>query len=114
MFSGLLDRWVRKEVEKTFPQAMKKALDDALPRLVHDQMRKLFREKPDQPLTEVGFNWALAFALQEFWPDVPNQEAVRWLREYIEVPHGHPDYAWSYSAAQQIAAEYVNEVGEVA
>ncbi|MBY3434799.1 hypothetical protein [Rhizobium laguerreae] len=119
---NIFSHWARQAALKVFErdlpqivsQSVERCLDERLPAIIEDVLAKKFKERPDQPLSEVGFNWALALALRSYWPEVSNKEAVRWLRDYIEVPHGHPDYCWSPSAAQTIASEYVNEVGEIA
>ena len=71
------------------------------------------RDEREQAHQTVGRELPVALALREKWPDVPKQEAVRWLREYIEVPFGHEGYAWTPSAAKLIANEYVNDFGEL-
>lgn len=74
-------------------------------------------EKADRgniPLTESGFNWALAISLKKHWPDIDTPTAVKWLREYLDVPHGADGYDWTVSAAREIAAQYVADFGEAA
>lgn len=100
-------------IRETVRETISKTLGEVMPGLIEKQIRKTFEEKPLQPLTEVGFNWALALYLRDIWPDVSTQDAVRWLREYIDVPHGHKDHDWNAAAAKEIAREYVNEVGEL-
>ena len=108
----------RKVLERELPTMVKaefeRQLDLRLPSIIEDILRDRFRDRPNDPVSELGFNWALALSLRAYWPDVSNQDAVRWLREYIEVPYGHSDYDWSPAAAQLIAKEYVEELGEVA
>lgn len=101
-------------ISEVVTEAITKALDEQLPFIIEAELRKCFKEQPNKPLSEVGFNWALALALRDIWPDVPKREAVRWLREYIEVPYGHADYDWTAAAAAAIADEYTSEFGEVA
>ena len=103
---------LRKAIPGMVKEVFEKELDRRLPGIIEEILADRFKNRPDDPLSEVGFNWALALALREKWPAVPKQEAVRWLREYIEVPYGHKDYDWTPSAAKLIANEYVNEFGE--
>lgn len=105
---------LNETIREVVAETISKALDEIMPAMIDAQMRKSFKDRPNQPLTEVGFNWALALALRDIWPDVSNKEAVKWLREYIEVPYGHKDHDWTAAAAETIAREYANEVGEVA
>lgn len=102
---SILRSMVQSEIERQ--------IDKRLPSLIEEILAERFKTRPDYPLSEVGFNWALALSLRAMWPDVSNAEAVRWLREYIEVPYGTAGYDWSASADKLVAYEYVNEVGEV-
>lgn len=97
---------VRSEIERQ--------IDKRLPSLIEEILSERFMSRPDAQLSEVGFNWALALSLRALWPDVTNVEAVRWLREYIEVPYGTAGYDWTASGAKLVATEYVNENGELA
>jgi hypothetical protein len=115
----MLGRSAAKQVLKQSIPAMERSeidrqLDQRLPSIIEDILADRFKNRPDNPLSEVGFNWALALSLRALWPNVTNAEAVRWLREYIDTPHGAAGYDWTPSAAKLIAYEYVNEVGEVA
>lgn len=112
--TGVLRRILRSHVEKTVGETIMKVLDDRIPFLIEEILAERFKTRPNDPLSEVGFNWALALSLRLFWPDVSNAEAVRWLREYIEVPYGTAGHDWTASAAKLVASEYVNENGEVA
>lgn len=97
--------------------AAAKKIDELIPGAVERSMRKLFREKPYQELTEVGFNWAWLLALSEFWQDVDGKAAVKWLHDYLDlagIKFGQPGYGWSASAAKELARSYVEEVGEAA
>jgi hypothetical protein len=104
---------LERELPAIVRSAFEKELEKRLPGLIEEVLSERFKNRPNDPLNEVGFNWALALSLRELWPDVPNHEAVRWLREYIEVPFGHDGYDWTPAAAKSVAHEYVNEVGEL-
>lgn len=108
----MISRLLRKLVAESVPKAIQKVLDERLPSLIEEIMEKKFRENPDMPLSEVGFNWALYLALKKHWADIDGASAVKWLREYIDVPYGHPDYFWTPAAANLIASEYVMECGD--
>ena len=107
----------RKTLEEKLPGLVRaefeRQLERRLPAIIEDVLAERFKNRPNDNLSEVGFNWALALSLRALWPDVRNAEAVRWLREYIEAPYGDPGYDWSPSAAKVIAQEYVNDVGEL-
>lgn len=105
-FHDAIEKRVRSEVERQ--------LDKQLPGIIRGMLADKFAKEPDRELSKIGFNWALALAIKKHWPDIPDYEAVRWLREYVGVPHGHPDYVWTARAADELAAEYVAEFGEPA
>jgi hypothetical protein len=109
----MLNWLFRRKIEESVSVAIAQAIDRRLPAIIEDILADRFKNRPDDPLSEVGFNWAFALSLREFWPDVSNADAVRFLREYIEVPYGTDGYDWTPSAARLIATEYVNEVGEI-
>lgn len=75
---------------------------------------KAVTNDPDKPLSEIGFRWACAIALKQHWPDLDIRTASYWLTDYIGVPVGTPGYDWTYSAAQDLAREYVGQFGEAA
>lgn len=109
-----LRRIIRKEVEETVETTIKKVIDDKLPDLVSKVITEKYEADPNQPLTELGFSWALSIALRKHWPQVDGKTAARWLWEYIDVPFGAKGYRWTYAGAQELALQYVQEFGEVA
>ena len=106
-------RVLERELPTIVRNSVEKVLNDRLPSMIEETLSEHFKNRPNDPLNEVGFNWALALSLREIWPNVPNQEAVRWLREYIDAPFGHEGYDWTPAAAKLVAQEYVNEFGEL-
>jgi len=114
IFGNWISKAVSQAVEDEMPSAIEKAFDRILPGMVERAILEKFRSEPNRQLSELGFNWALALSLKEFWPEMSVADAVSSLRSYIDTPHGHSDYDWSFNAAREIAREYVNEVGEVA
>lgn len=108
--------WGRKAakdvVEKELPNMIQKAMAEQLEKTLPSILMENFEKTPDRQLNEAGFNWALYLYLKKDWPDVGKYESVRWLREYLEVPYGDPEYSWTASAAKQLADEYVREFGE--
>lgn len=104
---------LRKFVQTRIESVVTTHLEKRLPSLIEEVLLEKFKENPSKPLSYVGFNWALALSLKEFWPDVPNAEAVVWLNEYTGIPYGTKGYDWSYAGAKDIARDYVNEVGEI-
>lgn len=67
---------------------------------------------PNRQLTDVGFKLACGIALKKHWPQVTIKDGSQWLLDYVEVPIGSEGYDWSFSAAKDIAREYVSEFGE--
>lgn len=104
--------WIKRLIEPLVAKTIEEEIDKALPNIIESHLRKRFRAEPDLTLTPVGWNWALALALTEHWPEVPKLDAIRWLSEYIEVPFGTDGYSWTAGAAYEIADEYVREFGE--
>lgn len=104
---------VRNFVHTRIESVVTTHLEKRLPSLIEEVLLEKFKENPSKPLSCVGFNWALALSLKEFWPDVSNAEAVAWLNEYTGVPYGTDGHDWSYAGAKDIAREYVNEVWEI-
>lgn len=105
---------LQKSIRQIVDDTIMKEIDKQLPAITTDIIIKSIKSNPDRQLSDAGFGWALAIALQEHWPDLDRMTAVRWLREYVEVPTGTTGYDWSYSAAKSLAAQYVAEFGELA
>lgn len=111
MFS--LRAWMRRRAEKAARNAIFEKVEADLPNIVHGRLVENFRAQPDQQLPAGWFDLCLAHCLKQHWPDVDDDTAVRWLREYIGVKHGTRGYDWSYSAAEAVANEYASTFGEV-
>lgn len=88
------------------------SLQETVVNVVVNRLAENFERKPNQDLTEIGFDWALAFALKRYWPDIDTSTAIRWLREYIGVPYGTVGYTWTAAAANDVAREYAEQFGE--
>jgi hypothetical protein len=110
LFSAL----TRKHAEDGIQQAVDQFSKETLPGLVEDALIKNFKDNPDRRLQEGWFNLSLARCLQVHWPDIDDQTAIRWLREYIGARYGNPRYRWTYSAAEAVAYEYAQTFGEPA
>lgn len=106
--------YLRRAIEKVFNQAVEATLDRELPHIIEKHIRDRFERTPPQALSAVGFRWAWVLALEKHWPEVSRQTAARWLTDYLPAPIGTPGYAWTASAAADLARLYVEEFGEAA
>lgn len=59
------------------------------------------------------FEAAFVMRLQEMWPGVTRENAVKWMQEYVCAPVGTRGYDWSASTAVELAEEMAGEFGEV-
>lgn len=109
-----LSKFFRREIEDTVNDTVCKVVSDKLPALVEDIIAEKLSREPDLPLSNAGFGWALSIALRKHWPDVDGKTAAAWLWDYIGVPFGTSGYAWTFSAAQDVAREYAEQFGEAA
>lgn len=103
------------EIKDAAMAGARQAIADQLPGVVHGIIRESVTRDPKRQLTEVGFGWALAIALQKHWPDISALDASRDLWGYLamaKIDFGDPAYDWSYSAAEEIAREYAEAFGE--
>ena len=114
---GWLQRLIHKQVEISTRAAIENFLENDAEAFVHKAMRDSFLRQPTRPLTEVGFGNAMAFALQDLWPDMPFGECARVMWEELRtagIVHGDKDYEWTAAAAKQLASDYARTYGETA
>lgn len=112
MFSWLGKMIGRQAADQVLKKELPRLLDEQLPDIVVNCMRRMFRDDPDQPLTEIGFRWALALSLTDLWPDLDRLTAVEWLTDYLDVPYGTQGHSWTARWADALAREYAMEFGE--
>lgn len=113
--------WLSKAIDRSVKEAVLETIEKSLPavidKMIYRAMEKGFREKPDRPLTPVGYVWAFALAMEKKWPDVGHATAVRWCKEEYAmagVTIGQDGYEWTARTAQQQVNEYVAAYGEAA
>jgi hypothetical protein len=104
--------WLRKAVKDAVEKTVRSELDRVLPGMTEAYMKKRFKDRPNEPLSPIGFTWAFVFELERWWKGVPRKEAAKWLREYMDVPIGTEGYIWTAAAAEELAREYASEFGE--
>jgi hypothetical protein len=112
-FSKAIDRSVKAALDEKIADVLAKAL----PTVVAQVMEKGFIEKPDRPLTRIGYLWAFALAMEKKWPDVDHYTAAKWCEEehtMAGVTIGQEGYEWTARAAQKQVNEYVAAYGEAA
>lgn len=111
---GIVAKEVDKAIEETVSITVERTIEAILPPIVERMIGEILRKDPNHRLSKVGFGWALSMALREHWPGLDNVTAAQTLWEYIDVPYGDPSFVWTFSGAQELAREYVEEFGEVA
>lgn len=89
-------------------------LPELFGKVVAESIVKAVAAEPDRQLSPIGFRWACAIALKKYWPDMDVRTAAYWLTDYVGVPIGTTGYVWTFSAAQDLAREYVEQFGEAA
>mgnify|MGYP001443662189 CR=1 FL=1 len=109
---SILSRLLQCHVKQVVGEIVIKTVDDLLPSLVDEIAVAKFERGPNLELTNAGFGLALSIALRKHWPDLDGETAARWLWDYISTPFGSKGHDWTYSAAKEIAAQYVSEFGE--
>ncbi|MBO9198241.1 hypothetical protein J5277_29350 [Rhizobium sp. 16-449-1b] len=60
-------------------------------------------ERENRQLSEIGFDWASVIGRTRYGLDGDNATAIRWLREYIDVPFGTEGYDWTVAVANAVA-----------
>lgn len=81
-----------------------------------DWLRRLWvTPEPKGSLNIVAFYTVFRQELERYWPDVPMDEANRYLSEFLKdsrVQFGDPRFVWTAAGAKEIARDIVQTCSE--
>lgn len=108
LFTAAKPKSFSEIIDETVKNTVSEVIERELPILVPKAMKDCLEKTPDAQLNALGFSWAMAIALKEHWPDLDLKEASRLMWDYLDgIKFGDPGYSWSYSAAKELAHQYV-------
>ncbi|QQM29347.1 hypothetical protein JET14_13540 [Martelella lutilitoris] len=111
---SIFEMMIWNRIERSLASGLDGAINEALENKIHELAPSVLSKRPNDHLTEGGWNLALIVAMQELWPDTPKSDAIAMLQDYVGAEYGDEGHEWTFSAARDLAREYVSEFGEVA
>ena len=109
---GVYDRLMNR-VRLAAEKQVEKTIDEKLPRMVEKAIRRSLAKNDGAELTPLGFSWAWIYAMEDAGWSVDRDRLVRWMRDYLPAPVGADGYGWTATDANNLAASFRLEFGEV-